>query len=62
MPDQDRKTTRRTVLAGGLAAPVAAGAALTGAQEAEARVIDEGGSPLMRDTEHTRAYLASARF
>ena len=62
MPDKDPRTTRRAVLLAGLGAPAAAGVALTGGEPAEARAIDEGGSPLMRETEHTRAYYASARF
>ena len=60
---RSEKPNRRAVLLAGLGAPAAAGVALTGGGEpAEAREVDDGGSPLLRETEHTRAYLASARF
>ena len=54
--------TRRAMLLAGLGAPAAAAVAATGGEPAAAREIDEGGSPLLRETEHTRAYFASARF
>ena len=62
MPDPDTKPNRRAVLLASLGAPAAVAVAATGGEPAEARTIDEAGNPLMRDTEHTRAYYASARF
>ncbi len=59
---QTKGTTRRAMLLAGLGAPAAAAAAATGAEPAEARPTDEAGHALMRETEHTRAYFASARF
>ena len=62
MTDRTDKPNRRAVLLASLGAPAAVAVAATGGEPAEAREIDEGGSPLMRETEHTRAYYASARF
>ena len=55
-------TTRRAMLLAGLGAPAAAAAVATGAEPAEARTTDDAGNALMRETEHTRAYLESTRF
>ncbi|WP_425074662.1 twin-arginine translocation signal domain-containing protein [Sagittula sp. S175] len=58
----EKEATRRDFLKlAGTAAPVAAVAVATSGTEAAASAPDLS-SNKMQDTEHTRAYLASARF
>ena len=63
MTDETAKSNRRDFLKlAGAAAPAAVAAAAVGApQEAAAQPVDPSATRL-QDTEHTRAYLASARF
>ena len=63
MAESDTKgPTRRAMLLAGLGAPAAAAMAATGGEPAEAATTDDRGNALMRETEHTRAYFATARF
>ena len=61
MTETRTKPNRRAVLLAGLGAPAAAAVAAAGGEPAAAREVDDAGSPLMRETEHTRAYFASTR-
>lgn len=62
MSDKTEGTSRRNFLKlVGTAAPAAIAVAAGGATQAAAQPVDLS-SDKMQDTEHTRAYLASARF
>ena len=63
MTDRASKSNRRDFLKlAGVAAPAAVAAAAVGTpQSAQAQPVDPSATRL-QDTEHTRAYLASARF
>ena len=63
MTDKTAKSNRRDFLKlAGAAAPAAVAAvAVASPQEAQAQPVDPS-STRLQDTEHTRAYLASARF
>ncbi|MDO7558170.1 MAG: twin-arginine translocation signal domain-containing protein [Loktanella sp.] len=62
MSDKTEGTSRRNFLKlAGTAAPAAIAVAAGGATQAAAQPVDLS-SDKMQDTEHTRAYLASARF
>ena len=62
MSDKTEGTSRRNFLKlAGTAAPAAIEVAAGGATQAAAQPVDLS-SDKMQDTEHTRAYLASARF
>ncbi len=62
MSDKIEGTSRRNFLKlAGTAAPAAIAVAAGGATQAAAQPVDLS-SDKMQDTEHTRAYLASARF
>ncbi|MDG1375968.1 MAG: twin-arginine translocation signal domain-containing protein [Yoonia sp.] len=62
MSDKTEGTSRRNFLKlAGTAAPAAIVVAAGGATQAAAQPVDLS-SDKMQDTEHTRAYLASARF
>ena len=57
-----RKDRRDFLKFAGTAAPLAAVAVATGGTEAGAASVPDLSSDKMQDTEHTRAYYASARF
>ena len=62
MSDKTEGTSRRNFLKlAGTAAPAVIAVAAGGATQAAAQPVDLS-SDKMQDTEHTRAYLASARF
>jgi len=62
MSDKTEGTSRRNFLKlAGTAAPAAIAVAAGGATQAAAQPVDLS-SDKTQDTEHTRAYLASARF
>jgi len=62
MSDKTEGTSRRNFLKlAGTAAPAAIAVAAGGATQAAAQPVDLS-SDKMQDTEHTRAYLASARY
>lgn len=62
MSDTTKGTSRRNFLKlAGTAAPAAVAVAAGGATQAAAQPVDLS-SDKMQDTDHTRAYLESARF
>ena len=63
MTDQASKSNRRDFLKlAGAAAPAAVAAVAVGAPAQAAAQPADPGATRLQDTDHTRAYLASARF